>query len=513
MSERPIASSMRPRTTWMVFPALGLSVVAGLLVTSMSAQGSKNTSAAAPGHDGAEAVRLVGYHDLQGRQSLQVKTKSDAANGNWAYVGHQPNDRNDPRPGDDGDGVDAPILNPITGKMELNGTSILEISDPAHPRLVWHIPNEVNKVNSRSVSVVYDYGFNSQPAGRDYLIRSVDNGKLLKFQIFDITDRGTDPSKISLVSEITGTPPNSCGPGCGGPFTHRAHKGHWSQETGLFYSSSGEPGFRLTIIHIWDLKDPKNPKFVGRAYLPTQRNDAPGFTGEYSHHPIVDDANERLYVGYRGAGLMAAFDISDPTNPKKVWEYDTSPPGRGPHTISPIKYETVPNFKGDALPRTYALVSDEAGGNADMKPCTNGVRTKVYMFDITAETHPMPVSTWQVPVGNFCDKGGRFGPHQHDELRNSELNRFESRLAWIAYFNAGIRVLDISDPYNLREVGHYVPKTNGNSHPIAKDQPTAIQINDVTLDHRGLAYATDRVGTGLFILEYTGKKPVAAGTK
>lgn len=36
---------------------------------------------------------------------------------------------------------------------------------------------------------------------------------------------------------------------------------------------------------------------------------------------------------------------------------------------------------------------------------------------------------------------------------------------------------------------------------------TAIQINDVTIDHRGLAYATDRVGTGLFILEYTGARP------
>ena len=32
-------------------------------------------------------------------------------------------------------------------------------------------------------------------------------------------------------------------------------------------------------------------------------------------------------------------------------------------------------------------------------------------------------------------------------------------------------------------------------------------MNDVDIDHRGLAYAVDRVGTGLFILEYTGAKP------
>jgi len=41
---------------------------------------------------------------------------------------------------------------------------------------------------------------------------------------------------------------------------------------------------------------------------------------------------------------------------------------------------------------------------------------------------------------------------------------------------------------------------------MGENQKTAIQINDVTIDHRGLAYATDRVGTGLFIVEYTGKK-------
>ena len=293
------------------------------------------TSGAAPGAaaDEAHNVRLVGYHHMQGRQALQVTAKSDSANGNWVYIGHVPNTRT-------GDAT----LNSITGRDEWNGTSIVDISDPANPELVWHIPNDV-LANSRSVSVVHDYEFDSEPPGRDYLIRNAEAGEDLKFQIFDITARDTDPSRIALVSEITATPNDSCGPDCGGTLINRAHKGHWSPDTGLFYSASGEPGFRTTIIHIWDLRDPVDPQFVGRAWLPGQKDGEAGFEGQYVHHPIVDEANDRVYAGFRiGSGHVASWDISDPANPTLVWSYDTSPPGRGPHTVSPIRYDEVPNM-------------------------------------------------------------------------------------------------------------------------------------------------------------------------
>src|SRR5688572_6574518 len=61
--------------------------------------------------DDARDVRLVGYHDLHGRESLVVTTLSDPANGSWVYVGHHESYW---------DGK--PKLNPITGKDEWNGT-------------------------------------------------------------------------------------------------------------------------------------------------------------------------------------------------------------------------------------------------------------------------------------------------------------------------------------------------------------------------------------------------------
>lgn len=181
-------------------------------------------------------------------------------------------------------------------------------------------------------------------------------------------------------------------------------------------------------------------------------------------------------------------------------------------------------WEGDGLPRKYALVTDELG-----EECGKGEKSKSYMFDITHDDHPMPVSTFFLPTGDFCKSGGNFGPHQHAETINGELNTFEDKLAWIAYVNAGVRVVDISDPYHLTEVGHYIPQSNV---PPQGAQPTRpIEITDVDIDHRGFVYGTDRsaplcmapdgtqvattdgkpcVGTGLFVFEYTGKKPAAA---
>ena len=255
--------------------------------------------------------------------------------------------------------------------------------------------------------------------------------------------------------------------------------------------------------------------------MPGQKDGEAGFEGQYVHHPIVDEANDRVYAGFRiGSGHVASWDISDPANPTLAWSYDTSPPGRGPHTISPIRYDEVPNITAadGELPRTYALVSDEYDG----LECPHGLKSRIYMFDITHESHPMPVSTWQVPIGDFCDIGGNFGPHQHAETVNGYLNRFEDKLAWIAYLNAGVRVLDLSDPQNPREVGYYIPKTNASPRP-SQARPAVIQLTDVDIDHRGLAYASDRsgescmgqgescVGTGPFIFEYMGESVQLSG--
>src|ERR1044072_5507908 len=79
--------------------------------TATAATASTTGGTSDPRAESLSNVRLVGYHDLQGRESLVVTTLSDAANGSWAYVGHHESY------------WDAkPQMNPITGKDEWNGT-------------------------------------------------------------------------------------------------------------------------------------------------------------------------------------------------------------------------------------------------------------------------------------------------------------------------------------------------------------------------------------------------------
>ena len=399
---------------------------------------------------GAHNVRLLGHNDLQGRDSLQIVLK-----GNFAYIGHHRGE----------------ALNPLTGKTEPNGTSIVDVSDPRQPKVVAHIPGR-RGAESRAVQVVHKFS-----DGKDYLLRNQESGEFTGFEVWDITDKAK-PRMISTISPL-----------------QAAHKSWWDAETGYAYLSGTQAGWRGQHLIIYDLRNPYQPKFVSNWGLAGQRPGDKEGGGVSLHHPVI--SGNRAYLSYLYGGDMVILDITDKTIPKMISHLDFSPPFSGIHTTVPFNRIKVPHYtKGQGDVRNFLVLSEESFAYNCQE-----LRRQMYIVDATEEANPIPVATFKVPDGDFCERGGRFGPHQFAETKDAEI--IGGTLLYVAYFNAGLRVVDISDPYHPREVGSYIPDPVGSSPGRGKP---IIQTNDVDLDYRALIYITDRAANGLHILEFTGGK-------
>jgi hypothetical protein len=87
---------------------------------------------------------------------------------------------------------------------------------------------------------------------------------------------------------------------------------------------------------------------------------------------------------------------------------------------------------------------------------------------------------------------------------------YYNRVLFLAFFNAGVRAVDVRNPFQPKEIGYYIPaitdKTDKRCVGRGAEQhcKIAIQTNNVEVDDRGYIYAADRANTGLHILALTG---------
>jgi hypothetical protein len=96
-------------------------LVSGILISMSGAPVSAQVAQKIGAPPEAHNMRLVGSNDLQGRSAYQPTIHHQGDR--WiAYIGHHGGTDAVPKP-----------VNPLTGQPEFNGTSILDVTDSAHP--------------------------------------------------------------------------------------------------------------------------------------------------------------------------------------------------------------------------------------------------------------------------------------------------------------------------------------------------------------------------------------------
>jgi hypothetical protein len=305
------------------------------------------------------------------------------------------------------------------------------------------------------------------------------------------------------------------------------HKSWWECGTGIAFLVSGAPDWRTRrMTQVYDLSDPAHPLQIRDFGLPGQEPGATGAVPTELHGPIsTGPEGNRVYFGYgtNKGGFLQIVDrdklINGPREPTpdnlRLPEISRMPMSafNGAHTTFPMRGMPIAEFAHDkdGKTRDIVMIVDEAILNECSEP-----RQMVWFADVTIENRPMMISSFTVTEasGSFCQRGGRFGSHSSNE---SMAPVFYKKMAFIAFFNAGVRALDIRDPYHPREVGYFIPSitaaTDKRCVPVeGQDRcKVAIQTNNVETDERGYIYIVDRANTGLHILELTGPARAVAG--
>jgi len=474
-------------------------------------------------------MEVVGFQDNQGRPSSDDGWIENQGGRYIAYMADSP----------------GTALNPLTGTTEKNGTSLIDVTDVAHPRFLSHIP----AASGGGATHLAVCGGNTLPhADRNhwYLLRH--DGQTNQ-EVWDVTSPEA-PRRLTVI--ISGL--------------NETHHDWWECDTGIAYTISQTPtdGWHETgsrqHLYIYDLSNPARPVFIRQFGLVGQQPDAAASAAAGScYNAPGPDCYEgvtnppggvhqlysaglkknRVYVAY-GVDRDGVFQVLDrqklldgctvpgasprcataPTHSDLLYpqiSYITTNPNQGGHTAIPIFGIPIPQVQQnylDGKPQRLdlmAVTSEETTNNCFGQPWKNPG-----LIDITDDRTPWPIAVLNVGQfpGDFCAKGSRFGVH---ELNREIYAPYYGRLLIAAMFNAGLQVWDIRDPYNPRRVAYFIQAPNkgtrescgtyrGNAHYCRK--ATFSDLGEV--DDRGYIYNFDRAGSGLTILKLTGMASLVA---
>jgi hypothetical protein len=364
------------------------------------------------------------------------------------------------------------------GHLWHSGWTVLDVTDPTKPSLEAWIPGPPNtwtlQVQVADCKMIASLEPILDGWGRDPQGPAAEEG----FFVFDV-ENPTEPRKVGHWRT-------------NGDGTHR----NYYDGGDIVHACAGFPDLDGRGYAAVDISEPTAPRLVGRWWWPGQnRKLGERPTREeagkvISHHGGAYTRDNLAFCPWMGAG-MVILDISELSTPQFVGRLDVHPPlgsWLAMHTCVPVRGHSFVLVNSEAIAERCAEPANFAG-IVDVSDSTNPVLISLL---------PTPVPPPNYPASSFASKGGRFGPHnQHQpQFQNSLYD--SDRYVFMTYFNAGLQIYDISDPWSPRIVAYYIP-----DDPMARLGPLpvelTVQCEDVLVDRRGYTYMTEK-NSGLYIL-------------
>jgi hypothetical protein len=342
-----------------------------------------------------------------------------------------------------------------------DGTTILDISDPRHPKIVSKLMTSHPWSHSHKVRVVGDLmvvNSEIEPGAGDRN-QYPDGG----FRLYDIKN----PASPKLLAFVK---------------THARGVHRFDMDENYAYISTEMEGFVGNILVIYDIKNPSKPVEVSRWWMPGQ-NAAAGETPhprgrDHSLHHAMRCGTE-LYAGCWFSGI-SIIDVADIAHPRTLSRYEYDPPHPEPtHTFLKVPFP----IRGKSI----AVSTEEERPKRGVD--TGKAHAPLRTWDVTDPTSPKILHTYNVreDTAPYHGDSVRFGAHQLREIVDKDC------LLYVTWFAAGLRIIDISDPASPVERGYFIPQpTTGKTTPWT---------NDAAKDDRGLIFFTDKV-CGLDVIEF-----------
>lgn len=381
-----------------------------------------------------------------------------------------------------------------------HGTSIIDVSDPAAPKVVAEIPPDGPYSHTHKVRVAGDVMITNVEQNDRHLLRLASRIPGIRLTL---ADSGKAPSDAAVAAELgieeadiaVLDAAQARGYSDGGwkvwdiadksapreiayVRTHGFGVHRFDMDENYAYMSTEMDGFVGNILVIYALADPSNPQEVSRWWLPGQhvangeKPDWQGYSNRLHHALRVGD---ELWAAVWHAGFRVV-DVSDIAKPQTVAAHNYHPPYKEPtHTILPLPKLIDGRRIAVAIDEEHTRIAGQAPAN-------------LWVFDVTDFNDIKAMSSFHVSEleSPWASAGSRFGAHQFHE-------HIEDTLVYCTWFSGGLRIVDVADPFNPVEIGSYIPGPR-----TGFDAP---QSNDVCVDERGLIYLLDR-NCGFDILEY-----------